>query len=266
MSDYLSSVGIPQDATIKYLLVLVRVGTMFSIFPVFSAKQIPLQVKFALSAIMAFLIVGTLPHLVAPSNIADLAIDIASQIFLGMAIGFVGMLLMAGIQFAGEIIDTQVGFAVTNIINPMTGTSVSVLGQFELILATFIFLITDSHHLIIEGMAGSFHLVPLPSINVAPQLMGDIMGVFVEGVNLVFKIAIPIAVTLLLTNIAMAFLARVAPQMNVFIVAYPAQLGIGMTMFLLTLPLLGFVLPEMFGNMPVTMDHMLRHMAPKAAP
>lgn len=257
-----AALNISMAAIAKYFLVLIRCGVMFSVFPVLSAKQIPNQIKFALSAMIAFVVCATLPNIAVPRTLIEFAIAIIAQALVGLTIGMVSVFIFAGIQFAGEIIDTQVGFAVTNIINPLNSTSVTVLGQFEIVITTLIFLATDSHHLLIEGMAGSFQIVPLPYADVSPGLMVHVGELFAASLGLVFKIAIPIAVALLITNISMGFLARVAPQVNVFMVAFPAQLGIGMLMFALTLPLLAYVLPVVFSNMPRQMDELLRFLAP----
>ncbi len=79
----------------------------------------------------------------------------------------------SAIQFAGELIDLQIGFAVANVLNPQTQQNITIIGELQLAIATLIFLITNSHYLFIEGVAGSFNLVPLPFIHLDPSVDGQ---------------------------------------------------------------------------------------------
>jgi len=78
----------------------------------------------------------------------------------------------------------------------------------------------------------------------------------------VFKIAAPAAIAMFLVNVGLAFLTRVAPQMNIFIVGFPIQIAIGLFMLVLTLPLLGYALPGLFQQLPRQLDTMLRALMP----
>ena len=254
--------GMGSEEILRFLLVLARCVAMMAILPVFSAKQLPAQIRLGISAFLAFLIARTLPPSESVAGLEPFVMAILSQVAVGAVFGFVASLVFAGIQFAGEIIDTQVGFAITNVINPLNGTNVSILGQLEITLASMLFFASDAHLMLIEGMAGSFHIVPLPYATLNPQLLSSIMVFFSSALMIVFKIAAPISVSLLITNVAMGLLARVAPQVNVFVVALPAQLGIGLVMFICALPIFGFVVPQMFHQLPAQLDTALHAMAP----
>ncbi len=247
-------------AFIRFLLVFARCISMLVVLPVFSGHQLPPQVRLGLSAFLAYFIASALPNLDPIVAVPLFVVAILAQIGVGLLLGFLGSLVFAGIQFTGEIIDTQVGFAITNVINPLNGTNVSILGQLQLMLASLLFLATDAHLLMLRGMADSFRVLPLPYAALNPALMHDVMLFFSTTLMLIFKIAAPIAVALLVTNVAMGFLARVAPQVNVFIVALPAQLGIGLVMFAFSLPIFGFVVPQLFRQLPVQFDAALRTM------
>src|ERR1700730_7240683 len=107
-----------------------------------------------------------------------MAAAIFSQAFIGFVFGFVAFLVFVGIQFAGEVMDLQVGFSIVNVINPLTSQNVSVLGEFQLALASMIYLAANAHHALFQGLSGSFNLVPLPFVSVSPLLMHDVMGFF----------------------------------------------------------------------------------------
>jgi len=156
--------------------------------------------------------------------------------------------------------DLQVGFSIVNVINPLTSQNVSILGEFQLALGSLIYLASNAHHMLFEGLAGSFNLVPLPYATIQPLLETDVMTFFAHAFYMVFQIAGPIGIALFLTNVGLALMARVAPQLNVFAVGFPLQIMIGLTMMIISLPLLENVLPQVFSETPRELDAVLRAM------
>lgn len=243
-----------------FLLVFLRVTSMLLIFPVFSAPQIPQLVRLGLGLIISFIVFHTVPVVHLSGDLYELAIAVASQLALGIIVGFVASMVFTGVQFAGELIDLQMGFAIANVLNPQTQQNITIIGEFQLAIATLVFLATDSHHFLIQGIAGSFNLVPLPFIRLDPGIAGNVAMFFTQAFLIVFKIAAPVVVALFLTNVALAFMARVAPQMNVFVVGLPIQVGVGLIMMAISLPLMATVGPEIFQNVSREMDTIMRGM------
>lgn len=258
--------GLTAQQFETFLLVFTRVSAMLFVFPIFSAPQIPRMVRLGLGALIAFLIFRTVPVVSPVGTIYDLIAGVVSQLVLGMIVGFIASLTFAGIQFAGEIIDLQIGFAVANVISPTTQEQVTIIGEFQLTLATLVFLLTDAHHVLLQGIAGSFNLVPLPFITLDPSVASNAAIFLSQAFTIVFKIAAPVAVALFITNIALAFMARVAPQMNVMVVGLPIQIGVGLIMLGISIPLLGTVGPQLFSDVAHQMDAIMRGMRPIASP
>lgn len=254
--------GLTSEQFEVLLLIFVRISAMLFLFPLFSSPQIPGQVRLGLAALLSFIIYHTVPqpHLVVGPF--ELIIGAAAQLLLGITVGFVASLVFTGIQFAGELIDLQIGFAIANVINPQTQQNITIIGEFQLALATLIFIATDSHYFLIEGIAGSFNLLPLPYISLDPGVAGNLTLFFSQSFLIVFRIAAPVVVALFLTNVALAFMARVAPQMNVFVIGLPIQITVGLTMMAISLPLLATVGPEIFQGVSVQMDTIMRGMRP----
>jgi len=248
------------------LLVFVRVTAMLALVPIFSQTQIPRLVRFGLGLMLALILVRTVPTMTPLGGLGELTVAILAQVFVGLVFGFVAFLLFTGIQFAGEIIDTQIGFAVVNIINPLTSQNVTVIGELELALATLLYLAADAHHVLIVGIAGSFQIVPLPYAGAPELVAGDVMRFFAQSLFIVFQIAAPVAIALFLVNVMLGLMARVAPQMNVFVVGFPIQISIGLVMLIVSLPLLGAVFPSLVDTSARQLDTVLRAMGPQAAP
>jgi flagellar biosynthetic protein FliR len=135
-----------------------------------------------------------------------------------------------------------------------------VLGEFQLALGSLIYLTADAHHFLFQGLGGSFNLVPLPFVQIQTGLETDLMSFFGQAFFMVFQIAAPVGIALFLTNVGLALMTRVAPQLNVFAVGFPLQIMIGLSMIVISLPLLQVVLPQVFEETPRELDAVLRAM------
>ena len=245
-----------------YLLIAIRVGFMLALVPVLSARQIPALVRIGIMLILTVVVAKLVPTIAPLAGLGQLGVAIIEQAVVGLIFGFVAFLVFTGIQFAGEILDIQIGYGVVNVINPQTQQQVTIIGEFEIAFATLIFLVTNSHHFLISGIVGSFNLLPLPNIALNALLYTDIIHFFTQSLFIVFQIAAPVAVALFLVNVALALMARVAPQMNIFAVGFPLQIFIGLTMIIVSFPLLGSVLPQIFAEVPARLDTVMRVMIP----
>ncbi len=243
-----------------FVLVLVRVSVILVMIPIFQSAQVNVRVRFGLGMAITFVVWHVVPPIHQLDGIGAMTAAVFSQAFIGFVFGFIAFLVFVGIQFAGEVMDLQVGFSIVNVINPLTSQNVSIIGEFQLALGSLIYLTANAHHYLFQGLAGSFNLVPLPFVAMPSLLETDVMTFFVHSFFMVFQIAGPIGIALFLTNIGLALMARVAPQLNVFAVGFPLQIMIGLTMMIISLPLLTNVLPQVFDETPRELDAVLRAM------
>jgi flagellar biosynthesis protein FliR len=254
--------GMNLAAAETLLLVFVRISIMLVVLPIFGATQIPVLIRTSLALLLTYVVAKVVPPIVPVDGIGGLTAAIISQMLVGAVFGFVASLVFTGVQFAGEVMDMVMGFSAVNVINPTTQQNVTIVGEFQLALATLLYLVADAHHLLLAGLAGSFNLIPLPYATFQPELAGDVVGFFSQILLLVFQIAAPIAVALFVVNVALALMVRVAPQVNVFAVGFPLQIGIGFIVLIVSMPLIAVVLPGIFDNTPRELDAVLRRMAP----
>jgi flagellar biosynthetic protein FliR len=243
-----------------FILVFARVAAMLQLFPIFSAQQVPRVARMGLAAAISFIVYRAVPVVHEPLSLYALGLSVAAQVALGVILGFIASLVFTAMQFAGELVDLQIGFAVANVINPLMQSTVTIIGELQLALASIIYLASDSHLLLLQGIAGSFQLVPLPYIALPMGVAGDVVGFFSSVLLDVLRIVAPVVFALFLANVALAFMARVAPQMNVFVVGFPVQIGIGLVVLAMSLPLAATLLPDAFTEAARQMDAVMRAM------
>ena len=121
-------------------------------------------------------------------------------------------------------------------VDPQTGASSPVIAQFLSILLILIFLSLDGHHLLIRAVADSYKIVPIGEMMLKPKMF---MTIFQSG-GLIFSMALlislPIVVAMLLINIVIGVVTRVAPQLNIFSVGFPITILAGLVLMMVLIP------------------------------
>ncbi|HHW15033.1 MAG TPA: flagellar type III secretion system protein FliR [Firmicutes bacterium] len=229
----------------RYLLVLVRVSGFLGATPFFGSRTIPNQAKVALALVVAWFLLPLAQASAAgirPGNPGAYALAVGSELLIGFALGYAVTLTFAALQIAGQLMDIPIGFSLVNVLDPLLSQQVPVLGQFQYILFTLMFLAVDGHHQLLRVLVKTFELVPLGAFRYTPELPGLMVRGFSDAFLLGFKLSLPVVAALFLTDVALGLVARAVPQMNVFVVGFPAKIAVGLAFVVLILPAyVGFV-------------------------
>lgn len=233
---------------VAFLLVLTRLAGLFLTSPFFASRNIPVLHKTVWTVLVAFLLFPILSYVPEkmPTQMIPFALAAVRELFIGFVLGLATFLLFVGIQLAGAIIDIQMGLGVMNLIDPLTQTQVSVLGQFYFLTATLIFLAIDGHHLLLRALTESFQLVGLGEAVFRGTLASQMMAQAAKLFFVAFQVGAPVIGALFLTNLGLGILARTVPQMNVFIVGLPLTVGVGYLMVFASVSFLAFVFQGLF--------------------
>jgi flagellar biosynthetic protein FliR len=222
----------------SFFMVLGRMTGLFLIAPVFANRQMPARIKvlivILLSAALTYYVPVTYKeNLTSPAYfIAALVLEVA----VGYAIGFVAYVCFAAIQLAGQIMDMQMGFAIVNVLDPMSGTQVPLMGNFNNLLALLIYLAINGHHYLLQAVVQSYQVIPVLGLHLSGRFMDLLVEITVYMFVIAVKISAPVVIALLTTDVAMGFIARTVPQMNVFIVGIPLKIFIGLVGLVVMLP------------------------------
>ena len=231
--------------------------------PVFDSKSVPLFFKIALAfttsmVLFPLLDLESLPVL---NNLFALGVSAAGEILLGLVIGFSVKLIFAGIQLAGQLAGYQMGMALANVMDPSASQQVPLLAQFNNLFALLIFITINAHYWFVRALAHSFKLVPPLDVHFSGSLMEHLINMsgnmFVIGI----QIGAPVIAALLITSVAFGLIARTVPQMNVFIVAMPLKIGVGLLFLGFSLPYFSAFLTKIFNNLGQNIIFMLKAMS-----
>lgn len=238
---------VTADKLELFLLVLFRLAGFFVTAPFWGHSRIPRRMRVAVSLVLAWLVAPLIPAagFSVAGNLVDLLGLALREIVTGGIIGFAYAILFIGIRSAGQAAGMQMGFAIVNVIDPQTQRNVSLLGQFKFIILMLIFLVIDGHHLVLQSVIDSFQIVPVGSLQTASLVPEKLIRLTTMAFVIAVKIAAPMIVTLLLTDVALGILARTVPQMNIFIVGFPLKIGVGMLVLAASIPLLSYVFSKL---------------------
>jgi flagellar biosynthetic protein FliR len=245
-----------------FILTLLRVSAMIITIPILGDVTVPARVKVGLALLITFLVfpfVQTAAWRLS-SDIFSLVFRMAGEIMIGVIIGFAGRLIFDGIQLAGQLIGFQMGFSIVNVIDPINNEQVSIISQFQYLIALLIFLVMNGHHIFLYAIVESFRILPPLGFHFSGELMQLIL-VFVRNMlEVAIKTGAPIIAVLLFMSVGMGLIARTVPQINIFIVGFPLQIAIGLIGIGVTLPIFMRVVESYFSNLEGEIISLLRLM------
>lgn len=148
-----------------------------------------------------------------------------------------------------------------NVLDPMTGASSPLTGNFKFALAVLLFLSINGHHHLLNAILYSYDWVPLTNDFFVKLYGGSVteflVRSFAESFMLAFQIAAPIVVATFLTDVGLGFLAKTAPQFNIFVIGVPLKIFVGLFMLLLLMPSFAFIFEKLFSVMFESMRNLL---------
>jgi len=249
------------DQVELFFLILLRIGVIVAMIPILGDRTTPARVKAGLAILITALV---LPFVERPAEVAGdlftLGLRMAGEAFIGIILGFAARLVFAGIQLAGQLVGFQMGFSIVNIIDPVTSGQVSIVAEFQYLLAGLLFLAVDGHHVMIQAISESYRVLPVLGFHMTGELVQNLVALSRNMFVIAVKISAPIVAALMFANIGLGLVARTVPQINIFLVGSPLQIAIGLIGLGVTLPLFLHLAAGLFSHLPAEVSLLLRAM------
>jgi flagellar biosynthetic protein FliR len=229
---------------IAFFLVLLRATAFLVAGPLYALSGIPVLLKVGFSLVLALVIfpviAGGLPPL--PGDVWGYGLAAVSETGAGLLLGLAVTMVLNIARMAGRFIDFQIGYAMSSTLDPLSGGQGTLLSRYLYMLALVFFLIVDGHHVMLTGFAGSFALVPLGTAVFTGGAALTLLKIFCGAFTLALQISAPILAVMVMVDLALGFLARTTPQINVFLTGFPVKIMVGLLTLSFLMPLLGVVL------------------------
>jgi flagellar biosynthetic protein FliR len=241
------------------MLAFLRVSGLLAVFPLFSTRSMPIQLRTALGAFSAFLVAPFMAPLSTAGHSFMWLIGIMFQeLLVGLTLGFVSRLAFFALDFAGGLISTEMGLSFSPNMDPFTNTQTQAPGLILYFMGIMILLSLDMHHQMLISFQTSYALLPQGGLHLNEALLVDIIkrtsGIFVLGL----KLAAPMIATSFIVTVSFAVLGRAAPQMNVFAESFGVRVLLGLIVFGLTMHLMAYHIANALRRMPADLAQTCR--------
>jgi flagellar biosynthetic protein FliR len=228
----------PFDLT-TWMLVFLRASAMLTIFPLFSMQNFPVQLRIALGTLLSFLVAPTLPPAIGiPSSFVGLIMAMVAEVGIGLLLGFMCRLVFHVLEFAGNLISTEMGLNMASTLNPFTHGRSDVPGMVLYYLGAVLFLVLDLHHALLLAFQRAYAFLPIGGAHLKDALFTNVVGstshLFLAGLLM----AAPVIAVSFLVNLVFSVLGRAVPQMNVFSESFAFRIFAGLAVFGLSLSLM----------------------------
>ncbi|WP_035480467.1 flagellar biosynthetic protein FliR [Aliagarivorans marinus] len=220
----------------EYLWALTRVSAMLMTMASFGGNSVPVRVRMAMAAALTFAIVPVLPPVEGiPLFSFQSVIVVLQQVVIGGALGFVSQLLMQTFVVAGQVLAMQTSLGFASMVDPSSGQSTPVVGQFYLLLATLLFLVIDGHLQLITLLAMSFESIPIGMEGLGAMDFQLLAGWYSQLFLAALAMAMSSIVAMLLVNFSFGIMTRAAPQLNIFSIGFAVSMLFGLLILWLTI-------------------------------
>lgn len=242
---------------LAFVFVTARISGIFTFNPIFSRQNVTARIK--IGATLAFSVVtlmymgGSVYYNV--SGVPDLVFTLLKELLIGLVLGFMMNLIMTVIIYAGDVIDTQIGFGMAKAMDPGTGIQMPVFASLYYYMFILYFFIIGGHLKYIELFIMSYDTLPIgfsftaDSLNLVSFIFNYMGTVMVLAV----KFAMPIIAAELITEFIIGVMMKAVPSIQIFVLNIQLKILIGMLVLLsIAKPMsdfLEYLLEIMFGNL-----------------
>lgn len=225
------------NSIIIFIMIFTRLAGMIASAPLFSTYPIPTQAKIWLCATVAFIIYPVVlkgAGVQVPLNMVEMTLFLSKEFFIGFLIGFIAKFIFSAVQIAGQTLGLQMGITMGQILDPTSNDQSPIIGQIYVYIATIVFVSLNAHNWLFTSVYKSFTVIP-PGLELvfSPALVKQVIVLFSHMFVISFQIILPIFCVLFVSEVLMGFMAKMMPQMNIFMVALPFKIGLGLVMIIL---------------------------------
>ena len=227
-----------EFATIAQLgIVIARPATLVAAAPVFGGHFAPTHVRIGVSVLLAILIAPLVPQMALTSTLG-LGVLVAREMAIGLVMALALRAVIAGAELGGHITGNQLMLSYGSIIDPQGGVRNNLIATLYGNLTLLTFLAINGHHALLRALVASYATLPIGTGGVGPSLAGTVTQLLGVVFVLGLRLSAPLIVVMLLVEVGLALMARVAPALNLMAVAPPVRIAIGLLAVAAMVPLL----------------------------
>lgn len=230
-----------------FMFPLSRILGMLAVAPLFNIAAVNVMTRLALGLAMTIAIAPVLPPMPAIPAGSWLGLALlAEQMLIGIVIGITLRIAFSAIDFAGSLIGLQMGLSFAVFYDPQNAAQTPVVSEFINLVSLLIYLAGNGHLMSLAALAESFTLLPVAVTPFPAAGFGAVLHWAAAIFSMGLLLSLPLVAALLIANIALGVLSRVAPQLNLFAIGFPVTLSAGFFMLMLGMPYFGSAMEHLY--------------------
>ncbi|MGB6538325.1 MAG: flagellar biosynthetic protein FliR [Xanthobacteraceae bacterium] len=241
-----------------FLLVFARIGTMLMLLPGLGEQNISSRIRLTVALVLAAVLLPLhrSAYHIDTAALGPVIVMLVEEILIGAVLGLTARLTISALDVAGSVIAQQLGLGFVTAIDPTQGEQGALVGNFLNLLGLTLIFATNMHYLVIAALNDSYNVFAPGEV----PAVGDVAALITQTVAGAFRIGIQLSAPFLafglLFNIGLGVLSRMMPQMQVFFVALPLSIMIGLLLLVLGLgAMMGFFLHYAAGVLHALAPH-----------
>jgi flagellar biosynthetic protein FliR len=241
---------IDLTAVMRVAVLIVRPGMLFATSPLFGGPFAPAPVKAGLTLLVALALLPATPA-ATPTVPVAIAVIVAREAAIGFALALAIRTLVAAAEFGGHLCGFQLGLGYAAIVDPQSSVRNDVVSTFYSNVTLITLFATNSHHAFLRALRDSYLAMPIGAGGIDASLPRTIVTLLRLIFTLGMRLAAPLIVVMVVSEIGMGLLARSAPSLNVMVAGPSVRVLVG-------LAVLALVLPAASGVIAGTTDDLVR--------
>ena len=233
-----------------FLMIVVRMSGFLFTAPFYGLRNVPLRIKTGLALAMAVVMFYVLPYEpLEYAGVIGFALVVVEETLCGLILGFVANICYQILAFSGQLLDMEIGFSMVNEMDPVTSAQVTVSGNLYSYAVMLMLMITYMHHFLLDALIDSYALVPLGKVSINPMIYSVVVKLIGEYFVLGFRIVLPVFAAMLIVNSVLAILARVAPQLSMFVIGIQLKVFVGLAVMVVMIKMIPGIASLIFDKM-----------------
>lgn len=224
-----------QQMIVAFLIIAVRLSGLMLFAPFFGSIAIPPRVKAGLVFATTLLFYPGLAPALTHEDLSAWPGLVLTELLVGAALGITTNLVFDAVQMAGQVLSTQMGFSLINILDPQTQVDSTVMALFHQTIAMLIFLRFDVHLWLLRAVGRSFLLLPPGTAHISGAFTLSAVRAGGEVFTLGVQIAAPVLSATLLTDIVLGLLGKASPQAPLMLLGPPIKTMLGLSILFVAL-------------------------------
>ena len=220
-------------------MIFMRMSGCILFNPILGRKNIPVILNIGLCLLLSFFVYPLVPQqeLVLRSFFIFF-ITALRELLIGFVIGFIVNMFLAIFVVNGEIMDMQIGFAMSKVYDPQSNVSMPLSASLINAMFFLIFFAVNGHLTLIQIFTKLCTMLPYGTFSINTSALWELGSLFSLILVYAVKMSLPVLAAGIITEVGVGLIMKAVPQINVFVINIQLKLIMGLLVILLMVPTL----------------------------